>query len=196
MIDPNVLRYIHVEIRRQLNTILSCYTENADNENCDIDQPFPGADKITARPVVHPFGFVSKAPNGTLALSGRVGEHPGARIVFGHRDKMRKDIPLDEGEVCLYNAQGEKIFLKKDKIQLGDISANEPAALGNVLAECLGVIFDILIQGQSVLTTAPGNPTAPNPAVAANLTAKKAQYITNILTNILSQETFVRRAKT
>jgi hypothetical protein len=141
---------------------------------------------------MHPYGIVSRAPEGTNSVAARMGEHASNRMIIGHMDNARKDISLNEGEVVFYNKHGQQVRLEQDKINLGK-SADEPVVLGNVLVELLGEILDILINGNSVLTTTPGNPSAPNPLIASQLTAFKSQYLTTATTNILSQETFVER---
>lgn len=193
MLDPNLRREIQDEIRQTLMVILPALTGSKTTSQTEtIDQLYPGMPEIADRPIMHPYGVVSRAPKGTNSIAARIGEHTSNRMIIGHMDNARKDISLNEGEVVLYNEFGQQIRLEQDKINLGK-SADEPAVLGNVLVELLGEIMDILINGNSVLTTTPGNPSAPNPLVASQLTAFKSQYLTTATTNILSQETFVER---
>jgi hypothetical protein len=113
-------------------------------------------------------------------------------VILGVRDSGRTALDIDVGEVALYNEFGQVILLKEDFIELGD-GAADPAVLGTELSELLVIVLDILIAGNHVLTTSPGNATAPNPAKALELTQAKAKYLTMAATNILSKETFLRR---
>jgi hypothetical protein len=113
-------------------------------------------------------------------------------VILGVRDSGRTALNLEVGEAALYNEFGQIILLKEDLIELGD-GAADPAVLGTELKELLVIILDMLIAGQHTLTTSPGNPTSPNPAKALELTNAKLKYITTATTNILSQETFLRR---
>jgi phage gp45-like len=209
MMTPEVLREIRREVRNQLSVILNAKLGESTTEDQEIIEPVPGGPTMAKRPVVHPYGLVSRAPQGKLGVTGRVGEHPGARVILGVRDVNRADIELEEGELCLYDETGNKIFLKKEKvtidaekdvlikskntIKLGDDSSDEPAVLGKVLLELLGKIIDEFVTCQFGLTTSPGNLTAPNPALVAKANLWKTQYISTTSTDILSQETFVRR---
>ncbi len=192
MLDPQLRREIRDEIRQSLSVLIPALTSATTNQTETIDQLYPNMPKIQNRPIMHPYGLVSRAPEGTNSIAARIGEHVSNRIIIGHMDNARKDISLNEGEVILYNEHGQQLRLEQDKINLGK-SANEPAVLGNVLVKLLGEILDILINGNSVLSTTPGNPTAPNPLVASQLRVFKSQYLTTAATNILSQETFVER---
>ena len=77
-----------------------------------------------------------------------------------------------------------KIVLTSDgKILLGKVASTqtEPLVLGSVLQTYLGqvhaklgAIMDVLIAGDFVLITSPGNPSAPNPAKISTLTTLKS----------------------
>jgi hypothetical protein len=194
MLSPDIKREIRREIRTYINIIMNCNLGESTTEDQEIDQVFPNAPKMDKRPVVHPFGLVSRAPQGKLAVTAQVGEHPAARIILGVRDLNRKDIVLDEGEVCLYNEFGQKIYLKKDKIELG-ANATNPAVLGNELKDLLSQLIGIMKAGTLVLSTSPGNPTAPNPPIVTQLTTLETNLLNTAATNILSQETFLERTK-
>lgn len=177
-----------------VNVILSCILQDGGLEDQEIEQAVPGAPRMDKRPVVHPYGYVSRAPAGTIGVSAQVGEHPGARIIIGARDKSRASMGfLKEGDVCIYNAKGEKIVLSQNKTQLGSENAANPVVLGTELKALLEQILDILIAGDHVLTTSPGNPTAPNPSKTTTLTNLKSTYLTNASTNIISQAVFAER---
>ena len=192
MLTPDIRREIKEEIKTSMYVLLSSLAGKTTSQAEDIQQLFPEMDTIESRPVVHPYGLCSRAPQGTNSVAARLGEHVNNRIIIGHRDNARKNITLDEGEVILYNQYGQQIRLENKKIKLGK-GASEPAVLGDVLADILGKILDTLIAGDFLLTTGPGSPTAPNPAKALALTNYKTQYVTTAATNILSQETFLER---
>lgn len=195
-VSAELLRFIRQEIRTQLCAILNCYVGESTTEDQEIDQPVPGAGKMNKRPVAHPYGFVSRAPVGTLGVTGRVGDHPGARMLLAYRDKARADMTwLKDGEACLYNANGDKIIIAEDKVQLGSEAAANPVVLGNELVDLLGKLMDLIITGDFLLVTSPGNPTAPNPAKASQVTTWKSTYLTTANTNIVSQQVFTERKK-
>ena len=191
-LTPEMLLAVRREVKNHLNVILNATVGASTNEDAEIVQPVPGGPRTAKRPVVHPYGFVSRAPEGKIAVTGRVGEHPGAQVILGHRDSGRTALDLLEGEVALYNEFGQAILLKDGLINLG-ADADDPAVLGTELKELLVIILDILIAGQHTITTSPGTVTAPNPAKALELTNAKLKYLTTATTNILSQETFLQR---
>lgn len=110
MIDSETARYIRLEIEKQMNVILSGVAGNASEQYEDIQQLFPSMATITQRPVMHPFGVSSSAPDGTLQVVAKQGEHVGNRIILGHRDKNKPSCA--PGEVVLYDANGGKIQLR------------------------------------------------------------------------------------
>lgn len=59
-------------------------------------------------------------------------------------------------------------------------AATEAVVLGDALKTKLEAILDILIAGDHVLTTSPGNPAAPNPARATELTTIKNSLSTTL----------------
>jgi len=196
MLDAEIRREIRREIKNHLNIILNCQLGESTTEDQEIEQVFPGAPKLNKRPIVHPYGFVSRAPKGKLGVSAQVGEHIGARIILGVRDDARADMSfLEDGEACLYSENGEKIVLRNDRTQLGSENADNPVVLGNEIKDLLSQLIAILKAGTICLTTTPGNPTAPNPTVVVQLTNLEATYLTSAATNILSQHVFAERTK-
>lgn len=106
MNEADLKRFIRLEVARQAQVILSGVTganENVGSE--DIEQVYPGSPTIEKRPVMHPYGFASKAPRGVLQVTARQGENPGNRMVMGHRDKNRPD-DMAEGEAWTYSQGG------------------------------------------------------------------------------------------
>lgn len=116
MIDPDMVAFVRNEIRRHLQIILSGAVANPTTQIEDIENMYPAMPTVTKRPVMHPFGVASCATSGTIQVVGQQGDHPGNRIVLGHRDKNRPN--LLEGEVVLYNAHGRKIELKKTSMAI------------------------------------------------------------------------------
>lgn len=208
MMDPETRRFIQEEIRRQVNIILHAETDGTDGEKFTegVSNLFPGQPTITDRPVMHPFGLMSRAVKGTLSVIARVGDHIGNRMVIGHRDADRPD-DLEDGETALYNAKGQRIYLKSGKILIGSADADSPVVLGDVMMKALGEVLDELkslsdtLQNKPAgLSTVPGNPIAPNPAFVADLVAldvkistAKSTYISTSSSNIVSQEVFTER---
>lgn len=165
MLDSDTIRFIREEIRRQVNIVLPAVAgETSDVETESIEELFPGMPTITERPVMHPYGFASRAPRGTASVVARVGEHTGNRMVIGHRDKDRPE-DLEAGEAALYNENGDILLMKKNDVQLqakqdltleaeqnavlagskvyaGSDAADEPLVLGNVLKTFLGDLID------------------------------------------------------
>jgi len=148
------------------------------------------------RPVVHPYGFVSIAPAGINCVIQQIGDNPGARAIIGFRDAARKTkIYLSDGDSEMYSSDGESVICSRDKVQLGSFLADNPIVLGTELLDLLGQIIDLLKAGNTALTTSPGNPTAPNPAITPVLDYIKTKYIEMSATNIVSQHVFSERIR-
>jgi hypothetical protein len=223
MMDSETRRFLQEEIRRQVNIVLHGETDATDTTlfTEDIANLFPGQSTITGRPVVHPFGIMSRAPKGTISVVVRVGDHAGNRMVTGHRDKGRPT-DLEEGESCLYAAQGSKINVRQKKIEIGSSSASEPLVLGNILKTYLTSfegdtesLANQLTQLVTLLTTFSSSTSAsPDPVLAAasvilnaalpaitaaiasivaDLQSSKTTYISTASSNIVSQEAFTER---
>jgi hypothetical protein len=190
-IQSELRAMVRAEIKQQMQVILYGLHESGDKNTAKVSNVVPGSPVTESRPLMAPFGLASRAPKGKLAVTGRVGDHPAARLILGYRDDSRPE--MEEGEAVLYNAHGQEIRLENGAIKIGSAAANEPVVLGLVLKTLLEFAFDTLIAGDFLLTTSPGNPTAPNPAKAAELTAKKNEYLTTAATNILSQLSFTER---
>ena len=105
----------------------------------------PGMPTVTKRPVVQPFGLASNAPDDTVSVVGRVGEHFGARYVLGHRDQNKPKFQAT-GETVLYNAFGQQIYLSNGKIQIGTKSSAEPLVLGNVFKTMMDTLLTQLAE--------------------------------------------------
>lgn len=158
MMDADTIRFIREEVKRQTNIILSGKSGTNDGTKEDIQEMFPKMPTIEDRPVMHPYGFASRAPKGTIQVVARQGDHIGNRLVLGHRASDRPT--LGAGESAIYNEHGEVIKVvkgkilakaadliefesetqvtKADEIFLGSDSADEPLVLGTVAKTYLG----------------------------------------------------------
>lgn len=197
--DPQLMRFIREEIKKQINVVVTGQTVSADTETATLQNIFSGMDPVTDIPVAHPYGFCSKAIMGALTVTLRVGDHPGARMVALHRDNNRPT-DLSTGESVMYSSTGHRFYAGLSGCFIGSKDAANPLVLGDVLKTYLNEIYTALqelynavILGTTALTSTPGNPTFPNPGVAANLSAdlltltmKKLQYSDTALTNFLS----------
>lgn len=176
MTDAELRKLIKSEIKGQLNILLFGQSQNSTGQTEDIQDLFPGMPGIVDRPVMHPFGFVSRAVAGTIQVIGRIGEHFGNRMVLGHRDKDRPT-SLAEGECALYSVGKYQVRVLKDKIQLGKDGVYETAVVGEKLVELLGMMLDEIIIHKHI-TSSPGAYTTP-PDNFQKFTQQKANYVSN-----------------
>ena len=206
--DAETRREVQEEVRRQVNIILfgSTAVTSEDAASEDIDSLFPGMPTILQRPVMHPYGFVSRAVKKTISVVARVGDHIGNRMVIGHRDAGRPT-DLDEGESSVYAQGGPRVNVRNSRIELGSTGASEPVVLGQVLLSALTefnselkALVMTLSQTAAGLSTAPGNPIAPNPAftealeqLSEQIDQAKSTYISEASSNIVSQRVFTER---
>lgn len=169
----DIQRMIRDEVRRQVNVILFGTTGNATGQVEDIQNLFPGMPGITQRPTVHPYGLTSRAPDGTISVVARVGEHAGNRMVIGHRDSKRPSLSTS-GEVILYNSYGQQIYLKNGevrivspKIKLGSANSAEPVPLGTQLQTLLNnILSQLATQAGQIQTMATSLSTHMHPTAA------------------------------
>lgn len=136
MMDSETIRFIREEVKKQLNVILNAESGINDQQSETINKLFPGMPGINARPVMHPFGFVSRAVQGTISVVAKVGADIQNRMTLGHRDKNRPT-DLDEGETCAYSSTGYRIVLKGGMILIGKGSDLEPLIMGETLRQYL-----------------------------------------------------------
>lgn len=159
--DADQRKYIQKEIHRQLNVILYSTSGVNDHESETIDQMFPGMPSIEKRPVMHPFGFCSRAAQGIMSVICRVGDHFANRMVMGHRDPVRPN-DLEEGESVIYSTGGLKVYMRNGKIQIGSSSSANPVVLGNELKQLLEDTLQLIadhthIGNLGIQTTPPTN---------------------------------------
>lgn len=184
MIDSEVRRFIKKEIAQQVNIILSGQAGTSDSFTETIENMFPGMPSLNARPVMHPYGMVSRAPRGTISVTARQGEHAGNRLTLGHRDGKRPS--LEEGEVQFYNQFGQAIYLANGKINIGTATAANPAVLGTELKAMLQELITLISTHTHIGNL--GAPTSP-PQESSQFVDIQANNVDNDL--ILSQLIFL-----
>lgn len=133
--DPEIRRMIAKEIARQLKIITSGAAGTNTMSTQDIQSLMPGMPTLPARPIMHPFGFASRAPAGLIAVTAQQGEHPGNKLTLGHRDK---DAPaIDVGESVQYSVGGYQICVKNGEIFVGKSGDLEHMVVGETLKSFL-----------------------------------------------------------
>lgn len=135
MLDPETRRMINREIRRQLQIITSGEAGATTMLVEDIVNMYPGMPTITKRPVVHPYGFASRAPQGTLSVTAQQGDHPGNKIVLGHRDGNKPAV--NEGESVQYSLGGYRVVCKNGELFVGKGDELEHVVVGETLKALL-----------------------------------------------------------
>ena len=176
MITPEIKQFIRAEIQRSLMLILSGQAGVNTSQTETIEAPgYPGSNSMEDRPVMHPFGFVSRAPAGIISVIGRQGNDPGNYLVLGHRDKNRPEI--DNGAAAMYasdgSAVGPMVAANANGIFVGkEGTANKPLLLGTEGNTFFGQLLDLII---AHVHPSPGSP-ANN---AADFTQLKADQVTS-----------------
>lgn len=177
MIDADIKKFIREEIRRQVMVILPGSSGENDQQSETISQMYPGMADQPARPVMHPYGFVSRAAQGTIQVVGRNGDHPANRMVLGHRDKNRPS-DLSSGESAVYSFGKYQVRVKNELLEIGKDGDFEPMVMGETLRDFL-IEFINLYLAHSHVTTAPGYLTTV-PADAANVLATQQLKANNL----------------
>lgn len=187
MMTSEEMRYIRDEIRNAVNVVM---TAQAGGQNSTFEQTianqYAGQAQLTNRPIMFPYGMVSRMPPKTGIMTARLGDHPGNRTVLGALDENRPDCP--ELGTVLYNAFGAKIVLDKLKIQVGSEDADEPLVLGKVMLDFAGKLLDAISQ-LTVVCTSPGNSSSPPVNIAA-FQGLKAQFV--VLQTLVSKSVFTQ----
>jgi phage gp45-like len=172
MIDAEITRFIRDEIKRQMDVILAGSTgDNSKIVNEDIENMYPGMPTILQRPVMHPYGFVSRAPAKTLQVVGKQGEHLGNRVVLGHRDGARPT-DLASGESQQYSSTFYAVRASKDKLRFGQTTdgtdagfagqtsftlSNEPGAEGFTFVTKKGSLIQMTFDGSINIVSSDGS---------------------------------------
>lgn len=142
--DAEQTRFIREEIKRQLNTVLNAETGPTDSQTETINKLFPGMPGINSRPVVHPFGFVSRAVQGTISVVVKVGADIQNRMVIGHRDKGRPS-DVDEGESIVYSIGDYRVKVSKTQILVGKGGVYEPVLVGETTRQFLITLVQLIV---------------------------------------------------
>lgn len=140
---PEMRAYVRDEIRRQLKIITSGSAGETTMTTEDIQALMPGMPTIPARPIMHPYGFASRAPNGMISVTAQQGEHPGNKLTLGHRDKNAPSV--DEGESVQYSQGGYRIIVKNGEIFVGKGGDLEHMVVGETLKAVLIAIIQKII---------------------------------------------------
>lgn len=173
MMDSEDVAFMRAEIKRQVQIILFGTTGNTtpDAQTEDIQQMTPGMTTITSRPVMHPYGFASRAPTNTLSVVTRCGDHAGNRMVMGHRD-AKKPAVANPGESAQYSAGGYVFRCQNGKVTVEKNGEVETFVVGDTLSELLGQF----LQAIAIHThAAPGTP----PTNAVTFTDLKENFVDN-----------------
>lgn len=180
MNQAEIRRMIREEIAVAMQAISSgsSGTNSADGHSEDIDSLFPGLPTLIQRPVMHPFGFISRAIKGLISVTAQQGNHPGNKMTLGHRDKNAPAV--DVGESAIYSNGGYIVRVYNGKIQLGKNGTFETLTCGDKLNTVLSTILDAIAQHTHSVTYIPGsNPptqaTTLAPGNASSFTSAKDQ---------------------
>lgn len=174
MIDPEVRRLIVKEIQRQMKVITSGSCAGSTMTTEDIAGFMPGAPTIPGRPIMHPFGFASRAPQGLISVTAQQGEHPGNKLTLGHRDK---DAPaVAEGESVQYSLGGYQVMVKNGEIFVGKGSELEHMVVGETLKAFLLAVIDAIVKHTHLGNL--GYPTGV-PQNVADFNTAKANFLDN-----------------
>ena len=143
MIDPDTQRFIIKEIEKRMNLITGGQAGANTETTQNIDNVYAGHPTMEERPIMHPYGMVSRAPRGTLAVTAQQGSHPGNKMTLGHRNA--KPPTVAEGESALYSRDGFTFKVENGQILFGKSGDFETVAVGDTLKTLLIAIIDAII---------------------------------------------------
>ena len=146
MMDADIRKFIVDEIKKQVHIITSGAAGATTKNTETIDSLYPGMSSFPDRPVSQPYGFVSRAPKGTISVTAQQGEHPGNKLTLGHRDKNAPDI--SEGESRMYSLGGYNIAVKNGEIFVGKGEDLEHMVVGETLKEFLIALIGYIVVHQ------------------------------------------------
>lgn len=178
MNDSELKRWVREEIARQIIVITSGTAGDNTAESETIDSLYPGSPSIPTRPVMHPYGFASRALKGSIQVTAKVGADPSNRMVLGHRDSKRP-ADLETGESVLYSSEGYQLRAMLDGLRVVKGDKKFALLLGEDLIAVLAKIIDVLV----IHTHGP--PGTP-PTNAADFTNIKTQDLAG--TTLLSTQ--------
>lgn len=174
MNDAELKRYIHNEIRTALQIITSGSAGANAVTTEDINSLAPGMPTMPRRPIMHPYGFISRAPKGTISVTAQQGDHPGNKLTLGHRDANPPGV--DEGESAVYSVGGYRLVAKNGELFVGKGGELEHVVVGETLKAFLLGLLDLLIAHQHIGNLG-YNTSAP--VTAEQFEELKADYIEN-----------------
>jgi len=175
MITPEIKRFINLEIKRQVNIIMSGTAGATSQHTETINDLYPGMGEIPDRPIMQPYGFASRAKEGTVSVTARQGDHPGNVVTLGHRDKD-KPADLDAGESSVYSSGKFEVRVLNGQIQVGKNGDFETVVVGDTLKTLLISLIDTIVQHTHLGNL--GYPTGfPQNAAAFNIL--KANTLSN-----------------
>lgn len=171
--NPSALERMIIQIVEQRLQILTSGSAGANGLTSEtIDNLFAGSPSIPDRPIMRPFGFVSRAPKGTISVVGQQGHHPGNRLVLGHRDNPQ--LSIAEGETALYSIGGYRTIIQNGQLLVGKGDVLEPVVMGTTANDFLIALLNLLIAHTHI-----GNLGAPTSA------PQNAQAFTDLRTQNL-----------
>lgn len=189
--DAETRRVIEQEMRKWGRVILSGSAGTNTMISESIDNLYPGMATVPDRPLMHPYGFASRAPRGTIQVTGRQGEHFGNMMVLGHRAADRPEVAV--GESVMYSSDGHKITVKNGSVEILHTSGYTMVLSGNAIVVGKGGTTETVVVGETMVSflttfcnaviahTHTGNlgfPTSP-PNNAGAMTAALEASITN-----------------
>lgn len=168
MITSELRKIIRDEVRSQI-TVLTFGQSGENGVNIEtIENMFPGSPSIKDRPIMHPFGFVSRAVRGVISVVGKVGNDPSNRMTLGHRDANKPEV--DEGEASIYSSEGYQLKAMLDGIRLAKGDKQFALLLGDDVITFLGELVDLI---STHTHGAPGTP----PSQASQFVQLKTQNL-------------------
>lgn len=173
--SSDLISRIKKEIETSSDVILSGQSGQTTRYTESINSMVAGYPTMEDKPVMHPYGYSSRAPSGTVSIVAKQGNHPGNRVVLGHKDVNRPEI--NSGDVILYNQYGQEIYLEDGEIHIGKKTSNNPAVVGNELKEMLQELL-ILLSTHTHVSNVPGAATS-NPVESSDFLQIKANFVDN-----------------
>ena len=216
MLAPELMRFVRKEIEKYLNILMNSRTQSAGKLTEDVSGLFPGMQVLKGKPISRPYGFTSRAPDGTAQISARFGADPNAIMVVGHMDGSQPD--LAAGEAAIYNSaghsvkvtqssivatrgsttitmdsngvllkhQGIEIKLSANDVKIGASGASNPVTLGTEIKS----LFNDLIAWMQAHTHQVAGVT-PGPATIPTLAPVTASQLTTIKANNIDNDKIV-----
>lgn len=177
MTREEVRLLVKEELERMLNVLLTGSSQNSNGVVEDVVSMMQSTVAQTGRPIMRPYGMISRAPKGTGSVVGRIGTHAGNRFVMGHLDGNSPTLS-NEGDVMLYAANGEQILLSGGNIKVGTGPGAAAARNGDSVelqtgATLVGTIVNSppgpILSGQAVTLT------LTSPCVQGQITSGSAK---------------------